>query len=167
MASEAEELASTVEVRSLTACAKAIVAMRLGRRPAKVAREAMAIVVDSGGIDSFVTAYRGCPDLLREVARLKDFSEELSRIVARAHDDALARSTGLDWQSLRPEPRLSRREREVLGLIAQGLTNKEIGQTLFISEATAKVHVRHILEKLGVRTRTEAALRLAGEIETN
>jgi DNA-binding NarL/FixJ family response regulator len=52
----------------------------------------------------------------------------------------------------------------VLGLIAQGLTNKEIAGTLFISEATAKVHVRHIFDKLGVRTSTEAALR-ASEID--
>jgi DNA-binding NarL/FixJ family response regulator len=56
---------------------------------------------------------------------------------------------------------ISPREKEVLDLIAQGLRNKEIASTLFISEATVKVHVRHILEKLGVKTRTEAAVRAA------
>jgi DNA-binding NarL/FixJ family response regulator len=55
---------------------------------------------------------------------------------------------------------LTPREREVLGLVSQGLTNKEIASALFVSEATAKVHVRHIFEKLGVRSRTEAALRV-------
>jgi DNA-binding NarL/FixJ family response regulator len=54
---------------------------------------------------------------------------------------------------------LSRREEEVLDLIAQGFSNKDIAKTLYISEATVKVHVRHVLEKLGVHTRTEAALR--------
>jgi DNA-binding NarL/FixJ family response regulator len=53
---------------------------------------------------------------------------------------------------------LTRREQEVLELVAQGKTNKEIASALFISEVTAKVHVRHILDKLGVRSRTEAAI---------
>jgi DNA-binding NarL/FixJ family response regulator len=49
----------------------------------------------------------------------------------------------------------------VVELVAGGLTNKEIGRTLFITEATVKVHVRKICRKLGVRTRTEAAMRAA------
>jgi DNA-binding NarL/FixJ family response regulator len=47
----------------------------------------------------------------------------------------------------------------VLNLIAEGLTNRAIAQTLFISESTVKVHVLHIFDKLGVRSRTEAALK--------
>jgi DNA-binding CsgD family transcriptional regulator/tetratricopeptide (TPR) repeat protein len=56
---------------------------------------------------------------------------------------------------------LSRREREVLALVAEGRTNRQIGEALFISGKTASVHVTHILDKLGVSSRTEAAL-LAG-----
>ena len=52
---------------------------------------------------------------------------------------------------------LTSREREVLGLVAEGYTNKRIAETLFISESTAGVHVSNILGKLGVATRTEAA----------
>jgi DNA-binding NarL/FixJ family response regulator len=57
--------------------------------------------------------------------------------------------------------RLTPREQQVIELVSQGLTNKQIGQTLFITEATVKVHVRKICQKLGVRSRTEAALRAA------
>jgi DNA-binding CsgD family transcriptional regulator/tetratricopeptide (TPR) repeat protein len=52
---------------------------------------------------------------------------------------------------------LSGREREVLGLIAQGRTNREIGERLFISQKTVGVHVGNILAKLGVSGRVEAA----------
>ena len=53
---------------------------------------------------------------------------------------------------------LSAREREVLALVAEGRTNRQIGEALFISAKTASVHVTHILVKLGVSSRTEAAL---------
>jgi DNA-binding CsgD family transcriptional regulator/tetratricopeptide (TPR) repeat protein len=52
---------------------------------------------------------------------------------------------------------LTARESEVLALVAQGRTNREIGETLFISEKTASVHVSNILAKLGVTNRGEAA----------
>ncbi len=51
---------------------------------------------------------------------------------------------------------LTSREQEVLALVAQGRSNREIGRQLFISEKTASVHVSHILAKLGARGRTEA-----------
>jgi DNA-binding CsgD family transcriptional regulator len=52
---------------------------------------------------------------------------------------------------------LTEREHAVLALLADGRTNRQIGQTLFISEKTASVHVSRILGKLGVRSRVEAA----------
>ncbi|GLY95829.1 AAA family ATPase [Actinoplanes sp. NBRC 103695] len=52
---------------------------------------------------------------------------------------------------------LTGREREVLGAVAEGLTNREIGQRLFISERTVGVHVGHIFDKLQVRTRVQAS----------
>jgi ATP/maltotriose-dependent transcriptional regulator MalT len=52
---------------------------------------------------------------------------------------------------------LTRRERDVLALVAQGRTNREIGEELFMAEKTASVHVSRILAKLDVRSRTEAA----------
>lgn len=54
---------------------------------------------------------------------------------------------------------LTAREIEILGLLAQGLSNREIGDKLFLSEGTVKNHVTNILGKLGVRDRIQAALR--------
>lgn len=51
---------------------------------------------------------------------------------------------------------LSDREREVLARMVDGLTNNQIGQSLFISEKTVRNHVTHIFDKLGVRTRAQA-----------
>jgi DNA-binding NarL/FixJ family response regulator len=53
-------------------------------------------------------------------------------------------------------PRLTSRQGEVLGLIARGMTNEEIGRQLAIVEGTVKAHVKSILEKLGARDRTQA-----------
>lgn len=52
---------------------------------------------------------------------------------------------------------LTTRELEVLGLIVKGLSNKEIGDRLHISEATVKTHINNLLSKLGVSDRTQAA----------
>ncbi|KXG77173.1 response regulator [Thermotalea metallivorans] len=54
--------------------------------------------------------------------------------------------------------RLTRREYEVLGLIAEGKNNKEIADTLFISEKTVKNHVSNIFKKIDVNDRTQAAI---------
>ena len=57
-----------------------------------------------------------------------------------------------------PTPRLTDRELEVLELVAQGLTNKDIAVELYISENTVKNHVRNILEKLHLHSRMEAVV---------
>lgn len=62
----------------------------------------------------------------------------------------------------RPRPTLSQREQEVLSLLAEGYTNREIAAALWVSPGTAKVHVKHILTKLGVSSRTQAAVRALG-----
>jgi HD-GYP domain-containing protein (c-di-GMP phosphodiesterase class II) len=81
------------------------------------------------------------------------------RIDARAADSvcaaAGARSTRLKGEL---PLGLSEREAEVLALLARGLSNKEIGSTLFISARTAGNHIAHIYEKTGVNTRAGAAL---------
>ena len=53
---------------------------------------------------------------------------------------------------------LTPREVEVVRLIAQGCSNHEIGETLFITEVTVRTHVSNLLSKLGLASRTQAAL---------
>ena len=55
---------------------------------------------------------------------------------------------------------LSKRELEILHLIARGVSNEDIGKKLFISLPTVKAHVTHIFRKLNVKNRTQAALLL-------
>jgi DNA-binding NarL/FixJ family response regulator/tetratricopeptide (TPR) repeat protein len=108
-------------------------------------------------------------------------AEPSSSVIARAMavpepaHDAVAQGAHLQSAhapaATRPAPDtfgLSRRELEVLGLIAQGRTNREIGDRLFISQKTVGVHVGNILAKLGVSGRVEAAavaIRLGLEAE--
>jgi DNA-binding NarL/FixJ family response regulator len=64
-------------------------------------------------------------------------------------------------QASKPVEQLTTRELEVLRLLAQGLSNREIGQALSITPGTAKVHVEHILGKMQASDRTQAAVRAA------
>lgn len=61
----------------------------------------------------------------------------------------------------KPSPsdaRLTQREREILGLITQGMSNKSIGNELAISDGTVKVHVKNLLRKINAKSRLEAAI---------
>jgi DNA-binding CsgD family transcriptional regulator/tetratricopeptide (TPR) repeat protein len=104
--------------------------------------------------------------LLREA---HDLATSIGMEVLLHRIEGVARAARIDLGPAATEPasaaeastnrwRLSNREIEVLMLLAEGRTNGEIGARLFISTKTASVHVTHILDKLGVSTRTEAAL---------
>ena len=71
--------------------------------------------------------------------------------------DSSARATGSGGVAASGVPSLTPRELQVLALVAEGLTNPQIGQRLFISPKTASVHVSAILAKIGAANRTEAA----------
>ena len=73
---------------------------------------------------------------------------------------ALEYALGEDRAGAKPDLEaspLSRREREVATMVADGMTNRQIAERLFIAERTAEGHVERIRNKLGVRSRTEVA----------
>jgi DNA-binding NarL/FixJ family response regulator len=92
----------------------------------------------------------GARPLLAEIERLA----RRSRIDFEAHQGEAVR---VPIPDAAVELGLTGREREILALLAEGWTNRQIADALFISENTAGVHVSNILGKLGVRGRTEAA----------
>ncbi|MCP3163218.1 LuxR C-terminal-related transcriptional regulator [Myxococcus qinghaiensis] len=93
---------------------------------------------------------------LLAVARgLVVFDPGLSELRASTRSTAALGSSALGPDALTP------REREVLALLAEGLSNKAIADRLSISEHTAKFHVNAVLGKLGVQRRTEAVVRAA------
>jgi LuxR family maltose regulon positive regulatory protein len=155
---ESENWSNARYPRVTTRFASAIVELKGGSgRAADAVDEALDAVVESGIIDPMVCAYRAHPPLLKLLGATDRHRGLIQRVVVSANDLELAARTGLEVdRTLERSAALSPREREVLRLIEHGLTNRQIASTLFISESTAKVHVRHILEKLGAQSRTEA-----------
>ena len=104
----------------------------------------------------------------------RDQQGDVDRAAAEAREaDRLARSLGMSAYTTQTgalvahlatsaPPVLSRRELEVAGLVAEGLTNRQIAERLVISERTAQNHVQHILTKLGFTTRSQIAAWRAG-----
>jgi ATP/maltotriose-dependent transcriptional regulator MalT len=159
----ASEITRSVESRAYSACATAIVAQRSNGPDSDVLRS-IEIAEQLDVWDALVCALRGWPPLLETIVHVPRYRAKLVAVLRNSHDYDLARRVGLDL-GRRPQypssiTTLSPREREVLELVGQGLTNADIASALFISESTVKVHVRHILEKTGARSRTEAATTL-------
>lgn len=94
-------------------------------------------------------------DRLREAVRVLARGDALlDPAVTRALVEEFARLPGRAGGPL-PDPGVSDREREVLVLVAQGLTNAQIGARLFVSENTVRTHVSRMLAKLGLRDRVQ------------
>jgi DNA-binding NarL/FixJ family response regulator len=107
------------------------------------------------GASGFLVKHTEPAELVRAVRVVADGEALLSPSVTRRLVSEFAARTK---QPAGPAPALSEltaREREVMALVAEGLTNAEIGERLFMSPATARTHVSRILTKLGARDRTQ------------
>jgi len=107
------------------------------------------------GASGFLVKHTEPAELVRAVRVVADGEALLSPSVTRRLVSEFAARTK---QPSEPYPKLAEltsREREVMALVAEGLTNSEIGERLFMSPATARTHVSRILAKLGARDRTQ------------
>jgi LuxR family maltose regulon positive regulatory protein len=151
---------TAVESTALRTLSRAVAAHTARADEAEaLSRRALDFILSTMEIDYFVIAYRACPDLLASVVEGNE--DHLRPIIFAARDDELASSVGLAQSRppRAPEGILSPREREVWHLMARGMSNREIAGELYLSESTVKVHVRHVFEKLGAKTRVEAVIK--------
>ena len=117
--------------------------------------DALRLAESGGFVRSFAEAGDKIMPLLREAAERGILPEYADRILAAMEVEAGKGKTGTEAAT---EP-LSERELEVLRLVAAGLSNREIAEKLVISPGTAKTHIHNVCGKLGVRNRTEAAIK--------
>ncbi|MAT99270.1 MAG: LuxR family transcriptional regulator [Anaerolineaceae bacterium] len=119
--------------------------------------EALAMAQPGGFVRLFVDEGRPLAQLLAEAAAHQIMPNYVAKLLAEFPDDKQSDNTLSSTQPL-IEP-LSERELEVLQLVAEGLTNREIGEQLFLALDTVKGHNRRIFAKLQVQRRTEAVAR--------
>jgi LuxR family maltose regulon positive regulatory protein len=161
---KAEDTTINTETRTLCAFIRVIIALQIDPQKAPdLCLAALSLAEDFQHWNQFVWAYRAYPRLLTLATSDPQIMLAMRPVLISALDISLAKRYGISLTQTRRDHHiagksLTRREREVLQLVADGLTNREIAGRLYISEVTVKVHLRHIYEKLGVRNRMEAAL---------
>jgi two-component system nitrate/nitrite response regulator NarL len=96
--------------------------------------------------------------ILRAVRGQSTVSPEMTDKLVSAFQAARGGAPAAEAAPAEPLDTLSPREQEILALIARGDSNKEIARTLAIAETTVKIHVQHILRKLGLSSRVQAAV---------
>jgi ATP/maltotriose-dependent transcriptional regulator MalT len=163
LVNEVVGISRAVEVSVLYPAVQATLALRSrDRLLIERVRELEEAAFETGALDLLVTTYRATPDLLPVLLSASPHRTRLVHLVRRVGDEDLASTLGEPLGAADdPVERLSRREREVYELLCQGLPNRQIAELLFISEATVKVHVHHIYDKFGVRSRTALAIHAA------
>ncbi|KFZ30741.1 transcriptional regulator NarL [Pseudidiomarina salinarum] len=109
----------------------------------------------TNGADGYLLKDTDPELLLEQIQRAIEGKMVLSEVITEVLATALRRPSRQEPAKL---DSLTNREHEILSLIAKGMSNKVIARELDISDGTVKVHVKHLLKKLGLRSRVEAAV---------
>ena len=112
----------------------------------------------SAGASGFLLKRTQPEQLIAAIHTIAAGESLLSPSVTRTVIDSMARRALPDSNALRRLHDLTPRERDVLELVARGLSNTEIAATLVVEESTVKSHMKRILSKLGLRDRVQAAI---------
>jgi ATP/maltotriose-dependent transcriptional regulator MalT len=161
LAEQATALSRATEVPFLSDAARAVVNLHRDIEECHhQSRRLVARARELSYIDGLLTVVRACPELGRLMAASSDHREWLRDVLSRSNDHDLVATLGFGIRRGSVDNVLSPREAEVLSLLRQGMTNRQIAEALHIAEGTVKVHVHRTYEKLGVKNRTEAALLL-------
>jgi LuxR family maltose regulon positive regulatory protein len=152
-----------LEPECLALLAEAMIAWEGGKHDEATCR--LYTVIGAGFCDPIVITVRAAPHFGKFIAERSEWRSWFQVLLTASRDTSLAKSLGIPVpREAKAKTGLTPREAEVHELIAQGLTNEEIAKLLYISLSTTKVHVKHIFEKLGVRSRLEAARALSGDV---
>ena len=159
------DLSNSTSLDALKAAREALAATRFAIVSAAGTR-ADILASLAAGFHGFISKRQSDTDVLSAITDILS-----GRICVPASLAELGEGDALSSQSYRETlptllteadiPKLTKRQREVLTLLARGLSNKEIARTLVIAEATTKIHLAALLRALGVRNRTEAAFKAA------
>ena len=140
------------------------------RRIAAAGLPARVLVVTTFDLDEYVFAAlrAGASGFLLKESKPEQLAEAVRTLAAgdallappvtRRLVEHFAQTAQPDERMLAALDELTEREREVLTLVARGLSNAEVGRAIFLSETTIKTHVSRVLEKLGLKSRTQAVV---------
>ncbi|TMC09970.1 MAG: response regulator transcription factor [Chloroflexi bacterium] len=112
----------------------------------------------SAGASGFLLKRTTPEQLIAAIHTIASGDALLSPAVTRTVIDRMARQPQPDARTTRRLRELTPRERDVLELVARGLSNEEIAAALFVEESTVKTHMKRILSKLELRDRVQAVI---------
>lgn len=145
-----QEKRITMTITALAFYAQALSSLRDRRR----ATEALSEALQMAGPENYARIFLDMGEPMQELLQRLDLTgsawEHAQRLIKRSDQPA---------KESQPDSSLSEREYEVLQLMASGMSNQEIAETLIVAVSTVKVHVRHVCQKLDVQRRMQAVAR--------
>jgi DNA-binding NarL/FixJ family response regulator len=151
------DLSTSETVDTLKIVREASAATRFAITSASVTRRNILATL-AAGLHGFISKHQSDTEILAAINDILSGRIYVPRSLAEADDGEASDREAAASLSTEPDlSKLTKRQREVLQLLARGMSNKQIARALKIAEATTKIHMAALLRALGARNRTEAA----------